>query len=90
MELRLDPPISQAEMGQIISKIGIAIREYVEAVVSANDILKASMPSGESLKTIANKLMKDTLNRHTEKTGETFLVLKGGQPTQTTNSSARA
>jgi len=84
----LDPPISQAEMGRIISKIGIAIREYVEAVVSANGILKASMPSDESLKVIANKLMKDTLNRHTEKTGETFLVLKGGQPTQTKPTSA--
>jgi len=77
----LNPPISQAEMGQMISKIGIAIREYVEAMIAANALLRAATPSDESLKAIANKLMKDTLNRHTEETGQTFIVMKGGQET---------
>lgn len=77
----LDPPVSQAEMGQVISRIGIAIREYVEAMIAANETLRAATPSGASMKAITTKLMRDTLNRHTEETGQTFIVMKGGQET---------
>ena len=77
----LDPPVSQAEMGQVISRIGIAIREYVEAMIAANEALRAATPSGANMKAITTKLMRDTLNRHTEETGQTFIVMKGGQET---------
>lgn len=77
----LDPPVSQAEMGQVISRIGIAIREYVEAMIAANETLRAATPSGTNMKAITTKLMRDTLNRHTEETGQTFIVMKGGQET---------
>ena len=77
----LDPPVSQAEMGQVISRIGIAIREYVEAMIAANEALRAATPSDANMKAITTKLMRDTLNRHTEETGQTFIVMKGSQET---------
>ena len=83
--VKFDPPVAQAAMGKMIGTLGAAVRQYVEEMVSANNKLKAGMPSDPSHKVLAEKLLEEVLRQHQLDTGETFMLRKGeSQTTKTT------
>ena len=83
--VKFDPPVSQAEMGKIISKLGTCVRQYVKSMVAANEKLKSGIPEDANQKALAEKLLEELLKRHQEETGETFMIRTGGsQTTKTT------
>ena len=66
--VKFDPPVSQAEMGKMISKLGTCVRQYVESMVAANEKLKSGIPKDASQKALAGKLLEELLKRHQEPT----------------------
>ena len=83
--VKFDPPVSQAEMGKMISKLGTCVRQYVESMVAANEKLKSGIPKDASQKALAGKLLEELLKRHQEETGETFMIrTSSSQTTETT------
>lgn len=81
--VKFDPPMPQAEMGKVIATLGTAARQYVEAMISANDKLKKATPEDSSLKALAEKLLAQVLKQHQQETGETFAFRSGAsQSTQ--------
>ncbi len=75
--VKFDPPVSQVEMGKMIGTLGAAARQYVDAMVKANDKLKSAVPQDASQKALAEKLMEQILKERQSETGETFVFRTG-------------
>lgn len=75
--VKFDPPMPQAKMGKVIATLGTAARQYVEAMIKANNELKKATPEDASLKALAEKLLTQVLKQHQQETGETFVFSAG-------------
>ena len=75
--VKMNPPLSQDEMGSLIATIGVAIREYVDAVVSAGDKMRKAIPAEADKKALAENLLAKLLDQHQKTSGQTLMIFKG-------------
>jgi len=82
--VKFNPPLAQAEVGALISKLGVAMREYVATIVAANDKMRKAVPSEKSKKALAENILRHIMENHREETGQTLVMVQGESQTTTT------
>lgn len=83
--VKFNPPIAQAEVGALIAKLGKAMREYVETIVSANNKMRKSVPSDKNLKMLAEKILQQIIENHRAETGQTLVMVQGESQVEKTS-----
>ena len=82
--VKFNPPIAQAEVGALIGKLGVAMREYVATIVAANDKMRKAVPLEKSKKALAENILRHIMESHRKETGQTLVMVQGESQTTTT------
>ena len=75
--VKFNPPISQAEVGALIAKLGKAMREYVKTITDAHDKMYKSIPDDKSMKALAQNILRQIVANHRKETGQTLVFVEG-------------
>lgn len=74
--VKFNPPLAQAEVGALIGKLGVAMREYVQTIVDANTKMRKAVPSDKTKKALAEKILFHIMEGHREATGQTLVMVQ--------------
>ena len=75
--VKFNPPLAQAEVGALIGKLGLAMREYVKTIVDANTKMRKAVPDDKTKKALAEKILLQIMENHREETGQTLVMVQG-------------